>query len=197
LLAECVQAVITVCAAVTREKSADFWNRADTYPMVKRVGEAEPKYQIDMVRAILPPEPRVVPASLPRETLQPLLDQDYPVRGTMELDYIFSGAPVGEKNERKSFACIALAVDAETGIVYAPEMTGANVAPGDAIAKVFLKAIQANRTLPKEVRVRSQKLKDSVAPIMESFGVKLRVASQLPAMDEARDGLLEFLSGGM
>jgi len=65
-------------------------------------------------------------------------------------------------------------------------------AAGDTLAKVFLKAIQASRTLPKEVRVRSQKLKDCLAPLMESFGVAVRVASRLPASDEARSHLLNF-----
>ena len=77
-------------------------------------------------------------------------------------------------------------------MVLAPEVTDSSVAAGDTLATVFLKAIQASRTLPKEVRVRSQKLKDCLAPLMESFGVTVRVASRLPASDEARSHLLGF-----
>jgi hypothetical protein len=61
---------------------------------------------------------------------------------------------------------------------------------------VFLKAIQTSRALPKEVRVRNQKLKDGLSPLMKSFGVTVRVASRLPASDEARSHLLGFLGGG-
>ena len=64
------------------------------------------------------------------------------------------------------------------------------------LSKVFLKAIQTIRTLPKEVRVRKHKLKDSLAPLMESFGVTVRVVSRLPASDEARSHLLGFFGGG-
>lgn len=61
---------------------------------------------------------------------------------------------------------------------------------------MFLKAIQTIRTLPKEVRVRKHKLKDSLAPLMESFGVTVRVVSRLPASDEALSHLLDSLGGG-
>jgi hypothetical protein len=105
------------------------------------------------------------------------------------------GAAIGKKGERSACASIALAVDARSGAVLAPEATDSSVAAGEALANVFLKAIQACRTLPKEVRVRSQRLKDCLAPLMESFGVAVRVASQLPASDEARSHLLGFFRG--
>jgi hypothetical protein len=57
-------------------------------------------------------------------------------------------------------------------MVLAPEVTDSSIPAGDTLAKVFLKAIQTTRTLPREVRVRSQKLKDSLAPLMEPFGVR-------------------------
>jgi len=67
---------------------------------------------------------------------------------------------------------------------------------GDTLAKVFLKAIEGSRTLPKEVRVRNQRLKDCLAPLMESLGVTIRVARRLPASDEARSHLRGFFDGG-
>jgi uncharacterized protein (UPF0147 family) len=81
-------------------------------------------------------------------------------------------------------------------MVLAPDLTNSNVAAGDALARVFLKAIQTDRTVPKEVRVRSPRLKDCLAPLMESFGVAVRVASSLPAADEARSHLLSLFHGG-
>ena len=113
----------------------------------------------------------------------------------MELDHIFSGTPIGKKNERKACASIALAVDADSGVVYAPEITDARVARADILARVFVKAVQSSRTLPQEVRVRSQALKDSLAPLMQSFGIKVHVVKQLPATDLARAHLLNFLGG--
>lgn len=74
-------------------------------------------------------------------------------------------------------------------------LADSSVPAGDTMAKVFLKAIQPSRTLPNEVRVRSQKYKDSLAPLMKSFGVTVRVASRLPVLDEAKAHLLDFLGG--
>jgi hypothetical protein len=196
-LAECVRAVIVVCSAVAGHERATFWDQANTYPMVSRVEGAEPRYRIDLVESILPAEPPVCAARLEEEALREVLCQDYALRGVIELDHIFAGTPIGKKNERKACASIALAVDAESGTVYAPEATDSRVAAGDALAKVFLKAIQASRTLPKEVHVRSQRLKDCLAPIMKPLGVAIRVTSRLPAMDEARSHLLRFFNEGL
>lgn len=196
MLAECIRAVIVVCTAVASQKEVNFWREAETYPMVTRLESTEPRYQIDLIRSVLPPEPSSIsPVCLEEETLRRLRDQDYGYRGTMELDYIFSGTPVGKKDERKSCASIALAVDADSGIVFAVEATDSSVACGYALSKVFLQGIQSSHTLPIEVRVRSKKLKDSLARLMQSVGVKLQVASRLPATDEARAHLLGFLRG--
>jgi hypothetical protein len=188
--------VIVVCSAVAGRKKVKFLDLADTYPMISRVEGAEPRYQVDLVKSSLPAEPPVTPVRLEEETLRQLRSRDYAVRGAMELDHILSGAAVGKKGERRACAAIALAVDADSGLILVPEAIDSRVAAGDALARVFLKAIQANRTLPKEVRVRSQRLKDCLAPLMESFGVEVRAASRLPAADEARSHLLSFLHGG-
>ena len=195
-LSECIRAVIVICGAVASAKSVKFWEQAGTYPMVTRVDGVEPRYRIDLVKSVLPPEPAMEPARLSEETLRALRGQDYAVRGAMELDYIFSGAQVGKKNERKAWVCIALAVDGETGIVCAMEAIDAAIAPGEALARAFLKAIQASRAMPSQVRVRNQRFRDSIAPLMQSFDVKLSVAARLRAADEARAHLLEFLRGG-
>jgi hypothetical protein len=195
-LAECIRGVIVVCAAIACQESVKFWELADTYPMVTRAEGVEPRYHVEMFHSVLPPEPPVVPVRLAKETLSAVRAQDYAVRGVMELDITYSGAAIGKKGERNACASIAIAVDAESGMVLAPEIAESSIPAGDTLAKVFLQAIQASRTLPKEVRVRSQKLKKCLAPLMESFGVTVSVASRLPASDEARSHLLGFLGGG-
>ena len=195
-LAECIRAVIVICAAGASQESMKFWELADTYPMVTRAEGAEPRYHVEMFHSILPPEPPVAPARLAEETLLAIRGQDYAVQGVMELDITYSGAAIGKKGERNACASIAIAVDAKSGMVLAPEVTDSSVAAGDTLALVFLKAVQVSRTLPKEVRVRNQKFKDSLVPLMDSFGVTVRVASRLPASDEARSHLLGFLGGG-
>jgi hypothetical protein len=184
-LAECIRSVVVICAAVGNQKHVRFWDRADTYPIVTRADVAEPRYNIDLIRPVLPAQSPIAPVNLPEELLRPLRGKDYAVRGAMELEYVFNGACVA----------IALAVDAETGIVYAPEAIDTSVPPAEALARVFLKAVQSNRAFPSEVRLRSQKHTASLGPLMESFGVKLCVANRLPAAEEARAHLLGIMGG--
>jgi hypothetical protein len=173
----------------------NFWDRADTYPIVARADGTEPRYNIDLIKPVLPAQPPVAPLNLPEVLLRPLRGRDYAVRGAMELEYVFSGAAVGKAHERAACIAIALAVDAETGIVHAPEAINTSMPTAEALARVFLKAVQSNRAFPGEVRMRSQKHAASLGPLMESFGVTLRVANRLPAAEEARAHLLGFMGG--
>jgi len=195
-LAECIRATIVVCAAVTSQGSVQFWELADTYPMVTRMEGTEPRYDVEMFHSILPAEPPVAPVRLAKETLSALRGRDFAARGVMELDLIYTGAAIGKKGERNACASIAIAVDAESGTVLAPKVTDSSGPSGDALAEVFLKAIEASRTLPTEVRVRNQRVKDCLAPLMEFLGVTIRVASRLPASDAARSHLRGFFDGG-
>lgn len=195
ILAECMRAVIAICRAIAGQTKVDFWDKPDHYPMVTCLDEAGLRYQVDLVKAILPPEPAIAAVNLPEEKLNTLRFQNYTVGSAMELDYIFQGVPIGKSSERKACASLVLAVDAEIGIIYALEATDARVPQGEALAAAFLQAIQASRLLPKEIRVRRKEHKTSLAPLMESFGVKLSVAARLPGADDARAHLLEFLHG--
>lgn len=76
------------------------------------------------------------------------------------------------------------------------EATDSTVAPEVALARVFLAAVQGTGVLPCEVRIRSQRHKASLAALMESFGVKIRIMKRLPAADQACKHLLRFLGDG-
>lgn len=197
MLADCISAVGAVCLAAAGKAGARFWDQPDTFPLVSRVEGTEERYQVSLVKALLPAEPPIQPVELDEETRRALHHWDYAVRGVMELDCVLSGTPIGKKSERKACASIALAVDAESGVLLAPEMSADNAPPAELLARVFLKGIQSTRTLPKEVRVRSQRLKESIAPLLDSLGVTVQVAKRLPAADEARAHLLNFMQGGI
>jgi len=129
---------------------------------------------------------------LPEETLLALRGKDFVVGGVMELDLIYSMASIGKKGERSACAAIAIAVDAKSGIVFPPEVSVSSIPPGDILAAVFVKVIRSTGTIPSEVRVRDKRFMHSLAPLMESFGVVVRLAKRLPAADEARSSLLSF-----
>jgi len=196
-LAECIRATIEVFHAVAGGQSGKFWKRAGFFPMAVKEDGAELRYRIELVEATLPEAPPLAPAQGNQEKLEQLRGQDYPVRGVMELDHILSGTPIGKKNERKVCASFALAVDAKTGIVYAPNVADSRTPAGDSLANVFLDAVQSTRVFPQEVRVRTQRMRDCLVPFMELFGVGVKASSKLPAADEARAHLLGFLTGGL
>ncbi len=195
-LAECIRGTVVVCNAVRRGKGKRFWSRAGVFPMVVPEDGAESPLRIELVEAPLPEEQPMPQARVDEAKLSRLRGQDLPMRGVMELDYIFTVSQVGEANERKTCACLSLAVDAATGFVHAPHTTDSRQAPGDSLAQAFLDAVQATRVLPNEVRMRTQRLADCLAPLLGSFGVQVRVSPKLPALDAARAHLLAFLTGG-
>ena len=195
LLAECMRAVILVCSEVSTQGDLKYWNRADTYPMVSRVDgeESEPRYHVELVEATLPSEPPLPVARLGEEKLRQLRDRDHAVRGVMELDYFLSAAVIGKKNERKACVRVALAVDADSGIVFPPELASPGISAGDALAKAIMNAIEVTRAFPREVRVQSRRFKDCLNPIAEMFGLPIKIARSLPALAEARASLLRML----
>lgn len=152
---------------------------------------------MSLVKIALPAEPPVRPVELNEETRRALHHQDYAVRGVMELDCVLTGTQIGKKNERKASAAIALAVDAESGMVLAPELSADNAPPWEQMARVFLQGIQSTRTLPQEVRVRSERFREGLAPLLEALGVRVQVAERLPGADRVRAHLLDFMHGGV
>ncbi len=161
-LEECMRAVIVVCSAASTQADVKYWDQADTYPVVSRLDGAtsEPRYRIELIETMLPSEPPLPKVHLGEEQLRQLRSRDHAVRGVMELDYFLSGAVIGKKSERKACPCIALAVDADSGIVFPPELASPSVSAGDVLAKVLLKAIQTGRALPREIWVRSGRFTD-------------------------------------
>lgn len=110
--------------------------------------DRDPYWEGRQVRVAAPETP-LVPIPIDHDLLSHLRGQDYTVRGILELDFMFSSVTIGGESKRKACACVVLAVDAETGIVYAPEMTLASVLPENAMAQAFLKAVQSTGAFPR------------------------------------------------
>jgi hypothetical protein len=175
----------------------NYWDQEGRYPMVSRVGGegGEPQYRIELVEVTLPHEPPLSPARVGPEQLRKLHERDYMVRGAMELDYFLSITVVGEKNERKACIRVALAVDADSGIVFPPELASPGVSVGDALATAIMNSIETSHSLPKEIRVLDQKFKSCLEPIADACGIQIKVVDSLPALAEARSSMLQMLEG--
>jgi hypothetical protein len=197
LLLECLRAVIVVCSAVSVRPGLNYWERSYTYPLVSRVdqNQGEPRFSVEFVEAILPPEPPLAPAHLGPEQMGRLRKRDFPIRGTLELDHFSSGAMIGEKNERKACVRVAVAVDADTGLLFPPELAAPEVSIADALGMAIIRAAEGGRALPTEVRVVNQKFKECLDPIAEVCGFPIKVVRSLPALAKARKALLRMLAG--
>lgn len=175
-LAECIRAVIVVCGAIASQRSVKFWELADTYPMVTRMEGTELRYHVEMFHSVLPPESPVAPVRLAEETLLAVRAQDYAVRGDGARHNLQRCGDWEEgRTQRLRLNCDRCRC-AERNRPCSENNRFQHFCRR-CLAKVFLKAIQTSRTLPKEVRVSNQKLKDSLAPLMESFGVTVRVVA--------------------
>lgn len=194
-LAECLNAVLAICAIASSRKELDWWDRKDWYPRVARVGAKgpEPQYGIEIVHAPAPAAPPLEPAPTGDAQLRQALSRDYPVKGVLELDCFFNVSTIGKKYERKSWARTAMAVDAATGIVFPPEFALPGASEGTALLGALTKAIQSVRAVPREIRVQSGRYRDCLAPVAERLGCRITVASRLPALANARDSLRQMM----
>jgi hypothetical protein len=202
LLADCLRAVILICHTISAQPDLDYWDQADTFPMVSPEAvsrEEKDKYQrryhIEPVEITLSAAPLISPARLNPERVHQLRSRHYPVRGVIEADSFPSPAMVGKRNERKACLHVAMAVDADSGFLFAPEFAEPGVPAADALATVILKAVESTRALPREVRVQNRKWKDCLNPIYEALGFPIKVRSSLPALAEAREQLLRMMGG--
>jgi hypothetical protein len=192
LLAACLRAVIAVCSEIVRTGKAPYWRKAGAYPLFV---PAESSWRIEMIEPVLPPEPPLPPARIGLEEAASLRNRNYPIRGVVELDYFVSLIAVGKKSERKACTAVVLAVDADSGIVYKPELANPQASPGDMLARALIDTIRSTGAFPSEVRLRNSRVKNCLVPFTESLGLPLRVVPQLPALDEARESLLRHFAG--
>ncbi len=198
LLAECMSAVIMICSAVSTKPDMKFWDLPDTYPMVSWADEkkGKPQCQVAAVKVPLPPEPQLSPVPVDAEQLRQLRNRDYAIRGVLEVDHFLSNAVVGGKDERKACMPMVLVVDADTGMVLPTEVPPPGTSPAEALAEGIVRAIEASRAMPREIRVKSREFKDCLAPMAELCGFTIKVARSLPELTRAKEHLLRMLAGG-
>ena len=88
---------------------------------------------------------------------------------------------------------IAMALDAQSGLILSNEMGIASVSPGELLAKVLFLAIRSTRTFPQEIHVRNASVRDSLLPLAGTLGIFVDVPRNLPAFDTAREHLVKAM----
>ncbi|MBV9342271.1 MAG: hypothetical protein JO159_15475 [Acidobacteria bacterium] len=197
-LAEAIRAMITTCSIVSKfGGEVPYWQQADTFPLLTRVERKgdKPEFRVELTKCGLPPEPPLPAVQLRDEQLHELRHSDYIVRGVMEIDYFISTALIGRRHERKALGCVALAADADTGIVFPPEIGSPAASAGDLLVCAIIKAVRSAHALPQEIRVQNPRLKECLGPVSELCGFPIKVVRSLPAVTDARAHLERRLGG--
>lgn len=192
ILAACLRAVVALCSEVARSGAASYWSQPNVYPLFIPDGDS---WRIEQFEPEVPAPAPFPPAHVEPEELAKLRGRDYAVRGIIELDCFPTMVAVGKRNERKACSAIALAVDAESGMILRPELASPATPAGGMAAKLLIGVIRSSEAFPAEVRVRDSRLRDSLLPLAESLGLSIRLVRRLPALEEARDGMLRFFAG--
>jgi hypothetical protein len=113
--------------------------------------------------------------------------------GVWEADrLLFPGAVQDEKGGRPYYPPTLLIVDSASGMVLPPMITE----PGawrQAFQGHLLDLCEQMDGAPREIRLRDEALADLLAPIADALKVRLRRSAALPALDDAREGLLEAM----
>ena len=113
--------------------------------------------------------------------------------GRWELDIFALPMPIGSRSERPYFPLCFLAVETRLGLILDADLTQPWLTfsqKQDKVIQILRKATQ----LPREIRVKSDKVRSVVEPITSILGIKLRVAP-LPMLEQARASLEKHLSG--
>ena len=193
ILTDCLIASLVVCGQLEKEEDLDLWDEEGVYPLVKQNRDIEGHYMIVRFKPNLASESDAA-IELPEELLQQLRGRDFALHGKLELAYIHTGASIGKANQRGRSASVALAVDAESGLILATEMTDSSEPSEVVLAKTLLSAVNNTGILPQEVYVRSARQKAVLTTLMHSHDTKIIVAKSLPTVEQVSSLLLEHLS---
>ena len=113
--------------------------------------------------------------------------------GVWEVDrLLFPRAVQGEQGGRPYFPPTLLIVDSASGMVLPPMITE----PGawrQAFQDHVLDLCEQLAGAPREIRLRDEALADLLAPIANALKVRLLRSADLPALDDARAGLLDAM----
>lgn len=195
ILAECQRALITIYDLLKANPDLNYWDQKSTYPMLSRQGEEgkEQEYRIRLVAAPNFPVPTAKLPILDEARIRRIRESRYLLNGVLEVDHFYGAGMIGERNQRKACFRMGLAIDANSGLAYPPEITLPTSSTGDVLTQVVLKAIESAHALPREIHVKVGEFKVLLDPLAQALGFPVRVTKSLPALDFAKNQLLKSM----
>jgi len=118
--------------------------------------------------------------------------------GSAEVAFFLAPGRVGRPGQRPSFTYLLLVVEPESCCILGLELFQALDGlhrMWEEIPAKLVSILNKAGFAPKELRVSSPRLHEFLAPIFEDLGMRVFLRESLPAVEEARESLWEFMSG--
>jgi hypothetical protein len=200
VLTVCLRACVVVYETVRTLPNAPYWKDEGTgpFPLVTFAGACGEWRDYWIGQTAPPTEPAPVEEDYPKldtPRVEAILRAKLAVGPAIEVDAFLSIARVGAANERKSLTRIAMAIDTQTELVYAPRVELPDRAVGEMLAGAVLETIEKTRRLPREIHVRSHERARLLSPLAQALGIPVTVGKDFRLFDGARQSMAEF--GGM
>ncbi len=169
------------------------------YPKVELTTDWRLEQLQAAISSMAPPprsEPPVVAPNVDPARIRRVIERATRRQTWWEIDRYVMSLPIGGKDERHFLGRCCLVADSGSGIILGFDMTGPDSEAGDALAETLLAAAEKAHALPQEIWVGRKAYQELLAPLGEQLGAPVMLMAGLPAIDAAKDGLMQFLSKG-
>lgn len=163
---------------------------------IPRLDDDSTPYWEDSIVTVDSPPTQLLPFSVDDTTLSKL--KDFPKSGALEVDLFALPARVGRSNERPRLLYALLAVDSASDFIVGVELMEAV----DGVDLMYASAAETlasdwmhHQIVPQEIKVRSARLLNVLQPLASELDLTLSLAKKLPALNQAKESMIEHLGG--
>ncbi len=196
ILSDCLAAMLFFINLDPDLDQAAWWNTKGHYPLLSFQGvsgQGDPEFGVGLFAPPAEVAAMPKPAGVDAARVQKILGRKSAPAGVLQVDHFYGGAQIGQANERKACLRMVMVVDGKSGMAYPPELAGPDAETGEMLEQAILRALETNAPVPREIHVRDQRQRALVEPLAEALGAKAVVKKSLPALDFARDSILEMM----
>jgi hypothetical protein len=173
----------------------DYWTDENSYPLVELRKSAERPFELHIIR---PPNPEldVDPVEVDTERLRRITSRNHRRGGSLEVDCFHIPTRIGGAKERPMWMRAAAALDSASHVAFATELLQPEDADWEGASEALYKALEAGAPIPNRILVSSPFLEAALRNIVQALEAKLVLRSDLPAVDDFREGMMAHFVGG-
>jgi Domain of unknown function (DUF6930) len=192
LLVRCLRTVNTFCQTTTVNELDKFWQKKDTYPLVRADGQGR-HIDLSLTRVAEPAPSLPEIPDLNGETIQRIKEKCEKSEVSLDTAHFFAPGTIGGKHDRKACLHLALVSDTNSGFLYASEVGLPGEMQGSVVSRALMGAMESGAFVPKELRVMDHALATSLAGLGAALEIQITTAKLLPAIESAKKGLFRTL----